>query len=1278
MRWARAAFDEVIALPEDERLRTLADRCGDDRKLYDLVADLLRLAGEGTGDFLESPLEVPTSSEPLHTQPKSLRAPLLGSPSPAGSVPAPSVDAPSSRLGSQESSPHPSGQASSFRIGRYEILGELGRGGMGVVYRGRDDRLRRDVAIKVLPEHVTRDPLLLRRIEDEARLLAAMSHPNVATVYSLEDGDGRVFFTQELIEGQTLHDLRTARTLELGELLPIAVQIVRGVQAAHRAGIVHRDLTPRNIKVTADGEVKILDFGISVSSVEEEASTAAPTGGTPGYMSPEQIRGEAATSSQDVWAIGVCLFECLAGVLPFEGTTPDELLSNAVHGEPDWTRLPIVPDWIRSLLEGMLRKDATTRIDLEEVRSALEEESVRLRIDSAKRGLRPVGSERAGTRRQEVPGSDHPTNLPVPTSTFFGRTELIETVLASLARHRMVALTGMGGSGKTRLATEVGRRVLPVFPDGVWFLPVSGESEEAVLQDIAEALRLRDRTAEFQVEPLLERLEDAEVLLILDGWEATSLPDLSRLRRVLTHGTGLRVLLTTRRSLQLGEALVPVPPFELPGISEYEATDASPTDGARGGEDASGQAGSGSRSTRSSRLSARKPSALVRITQNEAVRLFVDRAQLASPSFRLTESSAPVVYQLVRRLDGLPLAIELAAARMRVLTASELLERLDDRFRLLRSSPSDSAGRRSLRAVLEWSLGQLHEPSRTLFRRLAVFRGGWSLEAAEDVCGFGDLEREDVLDHLGELVDHSLVHVAAGEDLSGAPEHMDEEPSPTRYVLLHSVREFAETMLEVSEDSGLLASRYVQHFEARAREANRRHGTAEQAKWHRMIDRERDNLWNALRCLVDGSNSGHSEPLRGLRLTASLGTYWLSSGRVREGRRYCEDALILVPRLADTNAPDVLETLGDVYRTLGNLTFYQADYGASLVYMEEAQRIYVQCGNDARVADVHRNLGWLWIRRGDFERAGREFATSLEIGERVSNLACIAGALSGLGSIQNDSDLALQYHERSLAYQRELGRADAVAGALMHIGNLALTIGNVRKARQCLEEALEIHRDLGNPLGMAWSYTNLGIVAYWERDYDGSRKYFEDTLALTEDLEAPFETAIALGNIGILLRKQRRFDEARPFVEESLALRRRHGDRHGIAEGQHSLGLLLLRCGHRRRSEPELLDALEIRRDIGDSPGVAASLEGLAALALETNALERAARFFGAAGALRDTIRAPLSPPEAEEVRADRQCLAEACEESGLPEAWLEERLRQGAEESLERILDLLDRRSAG
>lgn len=1221
LQWARAIFDEVVELPEPERVRTLRERCADDAALFDLVLGLLGLAEAGTGDFLESSIEIPPDLA-------TTRIENLPNRDATGSTAIPTTD------------------PERPRVGRYEIFGELGRGGMGVVYRGHDPRLRRDVAIKVLPERVVRDPRALRGIEEEARLLAAVSHPNIAVVHSLEEDDGgRLFFTQELVEGPTLEEFRAGGRMSLEQLLPIATQLVRGIQAAHRAGIVHRDLKPSNVKVTSGGEIKVLDFGIS--AMETVHAVAAPvSAGTPGYMSPEQVRGAAPGVGQDVWALGCCMFECLSGAPPFGGRTTEEILSSTLHGEPEWDRLPPLPEAVRSALQRTFDRDPIRRIGIEDLRAVLETESLRLRIDAAKNAGGPESSN------HPVPEA-HPSNLPEPPSAFFGRAALIESVLAALGQRRTVALTGMGGSGKTRLALEVGRRLLSVFPGGVWYLPVIGDNEEQILQELLGLFGLRDRTSELDLAPLLGRLEDAELLLILDGWEATRLADLTRLRRVLAHGSGVRTLIASRRPLHLGEAIVPVPPLDLPSIAEYE-------DDAR----------------------SRPVVGTSRIRDNDAVRLFVDRAQLASPSFRLTEASAPTVYRLVRRLDGLPLALELAAARLRVLSVEELLTRLDDRFRLLRTSSPQSPGHGSLRAILEWSHEQLDPNARALFRRLATFRGGWTLEAAEDVCAashddhgsasddehgnahgdehgnepgksHGDsgsvqpapLDREDVLDLLEELIGHSLVEVLESQ-----------EGASTRYSFLHSVREFAEARLEESRESSTFRSRHVEHFLRLAETAHTKSGTAEQARWNRIMEQERDNFWEALGTCRNGSLL-----VPGLRLAAALSTYWVATGSVREGRRFCEEMLSTVSQPESQLDDAGRVVLAHVQRSLGNLTFFQADFETARTHFEIALGLYRGAGDLARQADTHRNIGWAFVRQGDFGSARREFAASLELGQRSGNMATIGAAFTGLGTVEDDTERSLEFHERALAVERESGRDASIAGSLMHIGNLALNTGNVRKSRECLEEALEIHRRLENPLGVAWAYTNLGIVAYWERDYEGSLAYFEDTLEISEEREASFETAIALGNIGILLRKQKRFDEARPYVEESLALRRQQRDRHGTAEAQHSLGLLHLRCGHRRRAEPELLEALRIRNEIGDPPGIAASLEALAALALETGDLPRSARLFGAAEALRLEIRAPLSPPEAEDVREDREQLAEACRRRSWTASRLEHEIETGA-----------------
>ncbi|MBD3161188.1 MAG: protein kinase, partial [Candidatus Eisenbacteria bacterium] len=602
------------------------------------------------------------------------------------------------------------------RIGPYPILQELGRGGMGIVYLAQDPRLERTIAIKLLPRSLGKDPAAFSRFRNEAKMLAAINNPNIATIYSLESEADAPFLTMERILGRSLAERLHEGAADLDVALAVARQIAGALEAAHRNGIVHLDLKPGNVMVTDDGLVKVLDFGLAMalgidSSDPDEIRTRAQAqeaiGGSPGYMSPEQIRGEAVDSRADLWAFGCILFELLSGVSPFPGRDWRARLRRTLEEDPDFDLLPAeLPPRIRTLVRGCLTRDVAERIDsVTKIRRGIEEEIA----------LRAVP-------RAEVPPEPERTNLPIPISAFIGRAEERAEVRRLLESSRFLTLTGVGGGGKTRLAVEVGRERIGQHPDGVWLVELAAlGSPELVPAAVAQALGVKEEANRAPAEVLLEHCRARRLLLILDNCEhlVGAVADLAG--RLLAACPGLQILATSREPIGIeGEVQLVLSSMRLP----------------RPGVPAT-------------------PEALDGI---ESVALFLARAKAAASSFALTSGNAESIAQICRRLDGIPLALELAAARVRSLPPEEIARRLDDRFRLLGSSRKPTLPHhQTLRALIDWSYDHLEEAEQVLFRRLALFAGGWSLEAAETICAGEGIEAWELLDLLSNLVDKSLV-----------------------------------------------------------------------------------------------------------------------------------------------------------------------------------------------------------------------------------------------------------------------------------------------------------------------------------------------------------------------------------------------------------------------------------------------------------------------------------------------------------------------------------------
>ncbi len=362
-------------------------------------------------------------------------------------------------------------------IGPFAVTGVLGHGGMGIVYAAEDPRLRRPIAIKILAPAAHLDPAGLARFQKEARLLAALNHPNIATIHSLEQHGELHFITMELVSGSTLAERIAQGPMTPAEAVDIGGQIAGALEAAHDAGVIHLDLKPTNIMITPEARVKLLDFGFAraslLSNPSAEAGEDDPTldltiQGTPGYMSPEQLRGEQINHRSDIWAFGCLLFEMLAGSPAFPGRTGFDRVAATLKRPPDWGALPDgTPERLRRLIAHCLDKDADHRLGLmSQARRIVEDEA------ATARGVLPIVPQAPGPE-------EHPTNLPLQLTTFIGR----EGPMAELSRHlertRLVTVAGAGGCGKSRLCIEVGLALVPRFAGGVWLVELAPSPNRA-------------------------------------------------------------------------------------------------------------------------------------------------------------------------------------------------------------------------------------------------------------------------------------------------------------------------------------------------------------------------------------------------------------------------------------------------------------------------------------------------------------------------------------------------------------------------------------------------------------------------------------------------------------------------------------------------------------------------------------------------------------------------------------------------------------------------------
>jgi predicted ATPase/DNA-binding SARP family transcriptional activator len=758
------------------------------------------------------------------------------------------------------------------------------------------------------------------------------------------------------------------------------------------------------------------------------------------------------------------------------------------------------------------------------------------------------------------------TNLPAPLTSLVGREwERIE--VAGLLRadrdgSRHVTLLGPGGCGKTRLALEVARGLLEEYPDGVWLaelggLPASNDPDPTLpAQTVANALGLPLQGERSPLDALVAHLASRCSLLVLDTCEHLVDACAALAVALLQAAPELRILATSQAALGiLGELAWRVPSLSLPVRDDLPAAD---------------------------------------LAAYEAVQLFLERARSVAPRFTLTDRNAAAVARICRRLDGIPLALELAAARLASLSADLLAARLDDRFALLSGGNRAALPRQqTLRATIEWSVGLLPATDRLLLQRLAVFAGGWTLEAAEAVCAGEGLPQRAVLDRLGSLVARSMVHV-------------DEAESGMRYWLLESIRSFAQ---ELGEAAGELARAQVSHLNwclALGTDADPGLRGPAQAAWFARLEREHDNLRAALTWAF-----AHDAEA-GLRLAVSVWWFWSSRGYLAEGRRWLEMALARAP-----TAPPELRARA--LQGAGVLARQQSDYQQATALLEEALALRRTLGDNPAIARLLGNLGVVAYFQGEYARA-----TTL--------------------------------YQEALAVLRQIGDRYSIAVWLNNLGLVVYAQGNYVRAAALYQEALSLQREVGDTLGIAGSLGNLGMVAHAQKDYELATDLYQQTLALQRELGERTSIAISLGNLAELANLQGDHERATALYEEALALQRELGDRRNIAFSLINLGAMVAQQGDERRARILYDEGLLLSSAIGARDLQADAIEHLGWLAATQGQLHQAARLGGCAEALREALSIPLPAMSQDDHDRAVQAMRATLGEVAFAFAWAEGR----------------------
>ena len=1075
---------------------------------------------------------------------------------------------------------------------RYRLDRELGQGGMGTVYEAYDLLLDRVVAAKLLVSK-SLGTEGKNRLLSEARAVAQLNHPNIVSVFDAGEAYDLPYVVMEYIHGESLH-AQPPKSTE--EIIKVALQICDALEEAHNHGIVHRDLKPENVIMTENGLAKLTDFGLARSLASRMSQEESLTG-TVFYISPEQALGKPLDGRTDLYALGVMLYEFTAGRLPFQADDPLAVITQHIHEEPVHPSqyAPDISTYFEEIILKLLAKNPDDRFgSAAETRSALE-------------NLHENHSD--WTTRK------HHHNIPLDLTSFIGREKEVADVRRIISENRMLTLTGVGGTGKTRLALTAAREIVDSFADGVWLVELSTIFDTGqVLRAIATALDVREKTNKPLLETLIETIHDRFILLILDNCEHLLNTCASYAGRLLTACPNLKLLATSREALGLpGEMTYHVPSLRLPDLESHSDDN--------------------------------------ELWAVESMRLFHDRAVSVKPDFNPDAAQTQAVAKICSRLDGIPLAIELAAARVRALPVEEIAKRLSDRFRLLTGGNRSAIPRQqTLQALVDWSYELLTEDEKILLRRLSVFIGGCTLDAAEYVCSDGGIKKVEILDLIARLVDKSLLNYS-------------EENGTARYDMLETIRQYAREKLIQAGEIEFSRRKHLAYYADFTAEVAPQLWQANQKAWMDQLEEEHDNLRAGLEWSLC-EDCGEDLLMMGMRIAAAVSYFWLVRGHWSEAWDWMKELL---------EAPGSAEMKNEVKtQLLYSAGFLVKDLGDVNI----AKDLFSQALKESRTMQDQRSQAFALLGMGEIAlnvhsipEAETHIDQALTIFRTLNDETGILLALADKGGTAADRqeyNKAKEYYRENIKICREIGHELGVAGSLVALGSIETYFGDREQGRVYLQEGLAIFRKSGDKSGIANVLSAMGLSELYSEDMDHSKEHYEEALKITRELRSGPGIGTALIALGEIARAQSDYTAARNYYEEAMHINEHLGQMGIVTIVAHNLGYVARQQGEFEKALEFFRRSLSLSIKRDQRRFIYFCLNGIASVLVDMGQAETAARFFGFAENMGLNGHFDLDPVDRWEVNQSLKKLDQALNKKEKAHFWAEGKAMQ-----LEEILNI-------